>query len=70
MGVTTSSGGTLQPWLVGLAATVGFLFIVFVMLIIKRFFKKDSREGHGYYDNKAMQVEYGEEESVTKQTNL
>jgi len=33
---------TLQPWLVGLAAVVGFLFIVFVLLIVQRlFFKKD-----------------------------
>uniref|UniRef100_A0A8C7PQW3 Uncharacterized protein n=1 Tax=Oncorhynchus mykiss TaxID=8022 RepID=A0A8C7PQW3_ONCMY len=40
--LTTSKGGTLQPWLVGLAAVVGFLFIVFVILIVQRlFFKKE-----------------------------
>lgn len=33
---------TLQPWLVGLAAVIGFLFLVFVLLIVQRlFFKKD-----------------------------
>ncbi|KAJ3599365.1 hypothetical protein NHX12_033328 [Muraenolepis orangiensis] len=33
---------TLQPWLVGLTAVVGFLFIVFVLLIINRLLKKNS----------------------------
>uniref|UniRef100_A0A8C5B871 Uncharacterized protein n=1 Tax=Gadus morhua TaxID=8049 RepID=A0A8C5B871_GADMO len=32
---------TLQPWLVGLAAVAGFLFIVFIMLIAKRLMKKN-----------------------------
>ncbi|XP_030640777.1 small integral membrane protein 24 [Chanos chanos] len=43
---TTAKGGVLQPWLVGLAAVVGFLFIVFVLLIVKRLFftKERSRE--------------------------
>uniref|UniRef100_A0AAY4AY12 Uncharacterized protein n=1 Tax=Denticeps clupeoides TaxID=299321 RepID=A0AAY4AY12_9TELE len=41
--ITTAKGGTLQPWLVGLAAVTGFLFIVFVLLIVKRvFFKKEN----------------------------
>uniref|UniRef100_A0A3B1KD27 Uncharacterized protein n=1 Tax=Astyanax mexicanus TaxID=7994 RepID=A0A3B1KD27_ASTMX len=32
----------MQPWLVGLTAVVGFLFLVFFILIVKRiFFKKD-----------------------------
>ncbi|NP_001116743.1 small integral membrane protein 24 precursor [Danio rerio] len=63
---------TLQPWLVGLAAVVGFLFIVFVALIIQRlFFKKDKSaekaEKHGFYENIAADLEASEE---TKQTNF
>lgn len=65
---------TLQPWLVGLAAVVGFLFIVFVALMIQRlFFKKDKREieekaeKHGFYENIAADLEASEE---TKQTNF
>lgn len=39
---SATSKVTLQPWLVGLAAVVGFLFIVFVLVIVQRlFFKKD-----------------------------
>ncbi|XP_056108368.1 small integral membrane protein 24 [Rhinichthys klamathensis goyatoka] len=65
---------TLQPWLVGLAAVIGFLFIVFVLLIVQRlFFKKDKdefeekEEKHQFYDNLAADVEANEE---TKQTNF
>ncbi|XP_039533512.1 small integral membrane protein 24-like [Pimephales promelas] len=65
---------TLQPWLVGLAAVVGFLFIVFVLLIVQRlFFKKDKdefeekEEKHQFYDNLAADVEANEE---TKQTSF
>ncbi|XP_056320370.1 small integral membrane protein 24 [Danio aesculapii] len=62
---------TLQPWLVGLAAVVGFLFIVFVALIIQRlFFKKDKSEKaekHGFYENIPAGLEAHEE---TKQTNF
>ncbi|CAM4717360.1 unnamed protein product [Leuciscus chuanchicus] len=68
---------TLQPWLVGLAAVVGFLFIVFVLVIVQRlFFKKDKdefeekeekEEKHQFYDNLAADLEASEE---TKQTNF
>ncbi|XP_051509934.1 small integral membrane protein 24 [Myxocyprinus asiaticus] len=66
---------TLQPWLVGLAAVVGFLFIVFVLLIVQRlFFKKDKDENeekevenHAFYENKAADLEANED---TKQTNF
>uniref|UniRef100_A0A8C5ECH7 Uncharacterized protein n=1 Tax=Gouania willdenowi TaxID=441366 RepID=A0A8C5ECH7_GOUWI len=34
-----AKAGTLQPWLVGLTAVVGFLLIVFVILIIHRLLK-------------------------------
>ena len=33
---TTTTKGRLQPWLVGLAAVVGFLVFVFIVLIAKR----------------------------------
>ncbi|XP_077080461.1 small integral membrane protein 24 [Siphateles boraxobius] len=65
---------TLQPWLVGLAAVVGFLFIVFVLLIVQRlFFKKhkdefeEKEENHNFYDNQAADLEANEE---IKQTNF
>ncbi|XP_016397750.1 small integral membrane protein 24 [Sinocyclocheilus rhinocerous] len=63
---------TLQPWLVGLTAVVVFLFIVFVLLIVKRlFFKKDKdeleEERHSFYENKAADLEANEE---TKQTTF
>ncbi|XP_069914724.1 small integral membrane protein 24 [Oryctolagus cuniculus] len=31
-----ASGRRLKPWLVGLAAVVGFLFLVFVVLLVNR----------------------------------
>uniref|UniRef100_A0A8D0A561 Uncharacterized protein n=1 Tax=Sander lucioperca TaxID=283035 RepID=A0A8D0A561_SANLU len=34
------AGVTLQPWLVGLTAVVGFLFIVFTILIVHRLLRK------------------------------
>ncbi|XP_052420091.1 small integral membrane protein 24 [Carassius gibelio] len=62
---------TLQPWLVGLTAVAVFLFIVFVLLIVKRlFFKKDKaelEENHSFYENKAADLEANEE---TKQTSF
>ncbi|KAK1801031.1 hypothetical protein P4O66_022641, partial [Electrophorus voltai] len=57
---------TMQPLLVGLTAVVGFLFIVFAILIMKRiFFKKDRNEemaDTNGYDNKALEVEAAEEQ--------
>ncbi|KAF7695647.1 hypothetical protein HF521_007370 [Silurus meridionalis] len=43
---TSSQGkGLLSNAMVGLSAVAGFLFIVFIILIIKRlFFKKDNRD--------------------------
>ncbi|XP_065103976.1 small integral membrane protein 24 [Paramisgurnus dabryanus] len=68
---TTTSKVTVQPWFIGLAAVVGFLFIVFVLLIAKRLFskkEKDEREEKktedvNFYEN----LEADEE---TKQTNF
>lgn len=58
----------------GLAAVVGFLFIVFVALIIQRLFFKKNKSGieeksekHGFYENHAADLEANEE---TKQTNF
>ncbi|KAJ7992941.1 hypothetical protein DPEC_G00267290 [Dallia pectoralis] len=69
--ITTAKGGTLQPWIVGLSAVVGFLFIVFVILVVRRvFLKKEREEDGGWYENKAMDTEEGENASELKQTNL
>lgn len=71
---TTTTKVTLQPWLVGLAAVVGFLFIVFVVLIVQRLFiKKDKDEMEEKeieelsYKNKAIDLEANED---AKQTSL
>ncbi|TRY76107.1 hypothetical protein DNTS_010231 [Danionella cerebrum] len=53
---------TLQPWLIGLAAVVGFLFIVFVALIIQRLFFKKEKKTNGedelqIYENMAHDEE-------------
>ncbi|XP_017573688.1 small integral membrane protein 24 isoform X2 [Pygocentrus nattereri] len=61
---------TLQPWLVGLSAVVGFLFIVFFILILKRiFFKKDKDERETDfegYENKALDLEIAEETKTSQ----
>ncbi|KAL6108618.1 smim24 [Pungitius sinensis] len=45
---------TLQPWLVGLTAVVGFLFIVFTILIVHRLLKKNGEDDEGLrYNRKA-----------------
>ncbi|XP_008333169.1 small integral membrane protein 24 isoform X2 [Cynoglossus semilaevis] len=41
---TGSRSVTLQPWLVGLTAVVGFLFIVFIIVIVKRLLRKNRDE--------------------------
>ncbi len=41
-----SQSVTLQPWLVGLTAVVGFLFIVFTILIIHRLLRKSRSAVH------------------------
>ncbi|KAK5869389.1 hypothetical protein PBY51_024112 [Eleginops maclovinus] len=55
---------TLQPWLVGLTAVVGFLFIVFVILIVNRLLRKNRKDPKSYtYGDITAEVE-------TKQTSL
>ncbi|KAG5851450.1 hypothetical protein ANANG_G00093570 [Anguilla anguilla] len=67
-GGTTGDGGAMKPWLVGMAAVVGFLFIVFTLLIIKRLLRKDRGEEESSCDNCS---EKGIEEAPEiKQTNL
>ncbi|XP_032992812.1 small integral membrane protein 24 [Lacerta agilis] len=68
---TTSGSRALQPWLVGLAAVLGFLGVMFVASLINRFFfsskKKDGEEKMistelrpgNVYDNIAMDPEEG-----------
>ncbi|XP_053718226.1 small integral membrane protein 24-like [Synchiropus splendidus] len=43
-GAKASHSATLQPWLVGLSAVVGFLCIVFIILIAHRLLKKRSKD--------------------------
>ncbi|XP_041086053.1 small integral membrane protein 24-like [Polyodon spathula] len=61
---STSGTKTLQPWLVGLTAVVGFLFIVFILLMVRRLFcQEDKSEGddessiHGGHDNLILELE-------------
>ncbi|TDH08229.1 hypothetical protein EPR50_G00095390 [Perca flavescens] len=60
---SADNGVTLQSWLVGLIAVVGFLFIVFTILMAHRLLRKDrnraEREGRGY-DNKAVDMDEDE----------
>ncbi|XP_035862739.1 small integral membrane protein 24-like isoform X2 [Sander lucioperca] len=64
---SADKGVTLQPWLVGLTAVVGFLFIVFTILIVHRLLRKKRVEQEGWgYDNKAHDVD----EDENKQTIL
>lgn len=61
-----SQSVTLQPWLVGLTAVVGFLFIVFTILIVHRLLRKNWEEEEGLvYDQKAGWMDEGD-----KQTSL
>ncbi|MEQ2195897.1 hypothetical protein XENOCAPTIV_019993, partial [Xenoophorus captivus] len=41
---------TLQPWLIGLSAVVGFLGIVFIILILKTLLnrRREAKEKRGY----------------------
>ncbi|KAJ8374502.1 hypothetical protein SKAU_G00050820 [Synaphobranchus kaupii] len=64
LSVTASGNGTMQPWLVGLAATVGFLFLVFTLLIIKRLMKKDRREEDSLIDH-SLEMEPGKGDKQT-----
>ncbi|KAK5906699.1 hypothetical protein CesoFtcFv8_004622 [Champsocephalus esox] len=62
-----SKSVTLQPWLVGLTAVVGFLFIVFVVLIVHRLLRKNRKDENSCnYENITVEVQ-GDE---TKQTSL
>ncbi|KAL4634771.1 small integral membrane protein 24 [Arapaima gigas] len=65
----TASGATLQPWLVALSAVVGFLFLVFVLLLVKRLFFTEDRTMEE--DTEDPREEDSREEPETeKQTNL
>ncbi|XP_041913032.1 small integral membrane protein 24-like [Alosa sapidissima] len=67
---TGTTKGRLQPWLVGLAAVAGFLFIVFIVLIAKRLlYGRDEEDVEGY-ENKAAESVFDEEEAHVKQTVL
>ncbi|XP_034736531.1 small integral membrane protein 24 isoform X2 [Etheostoma cragini] len=64
---SADKGTTLQPWLVGLTAVVGFLFIVFVILMVHRLLRKNRAEQDGWgYENKAAAMD--EDENI--QTSL
>ncbi|XP_076977300.1 small integral membrane protein 24-like [Tamandua tetradactyla] len=39
-----ASGGRLKPWLVGLAAVVGFLFVVFVLMLANHIWCSKARD--------------------------
>jgi len=61
-----SQSVTVQPWLVGLSAVVGFLLIVFIILIVRRVLKRNRDSGDGWEYNRAVELEGAD----TKQTNL
>ncbi|GAA6231929.1 small integral membrane protein 24 [Lates japonicus] len=61
-----SQSVTLQPWLVGLTAVVGFLFILFIILIVRRLLRKDREDDDGWDYDKAIEIDGGD----TKQTSL
>ncbi|XP_040895420.1 small integral membrane protein 24 [Toxotes jaculatrix] len=61
-----SKSVTLQPWLVGLTAVVGFLFIVFTILIIHRLLKRNREDKGDWVYDKTLEMEGGD----TKQTSL
>lgn len=69
-GVRAAAGSkaeTLQPWLVGLTAVVGFLFIVFTILIVHRLFRKKREDDEGTgFEHKVLEMD----EAETKQTSL
>nr|XP_046247951.1 small integral membrane protein 24 [Scatophagus argus] len=53
-----SQSVTLQPWLVGLTAVLGFLLIAFTILIVHRLFRKNREDGEGWtHDNKATEMD-------------
>ncbi|XP_065812330.1 small integral membrane protein 24 [Labrus bergylta] len=70
-GIRVAAGSqsvTLQPWLVGLTAVVGFLFIVFTILIIHRLLRKNrEHEERRSYENMAVKTDADDD---IKQTSL
>ncbi|XP_061744539.1 small integral membrane protein 24-like [Nerophis ophidion] len=57
-----SESVTLQPWLTGLTAVVIFLFLVFVIVVIRRLLQKnrweeDKQEDVFGYENKVVEME-------------
>ncbi|XP_042561777.1 small integral membrane protein 24-like [Clupea harengus] len=75
---TTTTKGRLQPWLVGLAAVVGFLVFVFIVLIAKRLLfgrddsssRRSSREEDVEGFENKLETVIEEEEDDVKQTVL
>ncbi|XP_074524000.1 small integral membrane protein 24 [Halichoeres trimaculatus] len=69
-GIRVAAGSktvTLQPWLVGLTAVVGFLSIVFIILIVHRLLRKRRGDEDGMdYEHKVVEMADAE----TKQTSL
>ncbi|XP_061457655.1 small integral membrane protein 24 isoform X2 [Rhineura floridana] len=76
---TTEGSTSLQPWLVGLAAVVGFLVVMFLGVLINRIFilkklvtdcrlakQRDIHPRANIYDNLAMDPEEGPSDSSTK----
>ncbi|KAM3938930.1 small integral membrane protein 24 [Leptodactylus fuscus] len=52
----TNKSTGLQPWLIGLTATVVFLFIVFILLIVNRVWCKKKRTETNEEDNNIEQA--------------
>lgn len=67
-GTSSTSKGRLQPWLIGLAAVVGFLFIVFIVLIVKRIVYGKEEEIEDLEENKTKAME--DNDPDVKQTVL
>ncbi|XP_042271576.1 small integral membrane protein 24 [Thunnus maccoyii] len=68
-GIRVAAGShsvTLQPWLVGLTAVVGFLFVVFTILIVYRLLRKNREDEEGFSYDKALELDGGD----MKQTSL
>ncbi|MEQ2285557.1 hypothetical protein AMECASPLE_033132 [Ameca splendens] len=59
-----SKSVTLQPWLIGLSAVVGFLGIVFIILILKTLLKRrrEAKEKRGY--GKSLSLDHVEDKET------
>ncbi|XP_060038217.1 small integral membrane protein 24 [Erinaceus europaeus] len=62
-----AQGVRLQPWLVGLAAVVGFLFLVFILMLVNRVWcSKAKPEDEEASDMVRMETHYEEVELSSK----